>query len=89
MVLNPLIVPERCVPRASYVRSIPVVLRFLRQLRRHPGVSAVDNVPLVHPLRLRGNGSRHLQLWTRETQVLPDVLPLQIARYHVGGARHD
>lgn len=65
-----LVVPERSVPGTCDVRPVPPVLRLLRQLRRHPRLLAVDHVPQLHPVRLRGHGPGHLQLWSWEAQVL-------------------
>lgn len=79
---------ERSILSARHVRSLPALLRFLRELRRDSGLPAVDHLPVVHPIRIRGHCLGHLRLWTRETKVLPDLLPLQVARDDSGGAGH-
>lgn len=79
-----LVVPERSVPGTCDVRPVPSVLRLLRQLRRHPRLFAVDHVPQLHPVRLRGHGSSHLQLWSWEAQVLPGTGSILFVNGRIG-----
>lgn len=67
---------EWCFLGARHVRALPALLRLLRELRRDSGVPAMDHVPVLHPIRIRGHCLGHLRLWTGETKVLPDLLPL-------------
>uniref|UniRef100_A0A2M4C688 Putative secreted protein n=1 Tax=Anopheles marajoara TaxID=58244 RepID=A0A2M4C688_9DIPT len=80
--------PKRSVPGTSHVCPIPAVLRLLRLVRRHSNLSAMDHVPLLHPLRVRGYCPGHLLVRPRKAQVPPGVLSLQVAQHHAGGAGH-
>lgn len=60
---------EWCIPRAGDVGAVPAVQRLLRVVRRDPGVLAVDHLPLLHPLRVRGHGARHILLRQGEAKV--------------------
>lgn len=80
--------PERCVPSSSDVCSIPAVLRILRIVRRHSDLSAVDHLPVLHPVWVRGNCPGHLLVRSRKAQVSPGVLSFQIADDYSRGAGH-
>lgn len=80
--------PEWCLLGPCHVRALPPVLRILRQLRCDTRVPALDHIPVLHPLRIRGHRFGHLWLWPGEAEVLPDVLPLQVPHDDTGGAGH-
>lgn len=79
---------KRRVPGSGDVRPIPAVLRILRIVRRHSNLSAMDHLPVLHPVWVRGNCLGHLLVRSRKAQVPPGVLSLQIAHDYSRGAGH-
>lgn len=64
-------VTEWSVSGSCYVCAVPAVLWVLCQFWRDTCLPALDYVSQLHPIRVWGHSSGHLQLWTGETQVLP------------------
>lgn len=79
---------ERCVLSARHVSSIPSLLRILRFLRRHSDLLAMDHVFVLHPLWIWSYSFGNVRIWTREAQVLPNILSLQVTNNDVGGTRY-
>lgn len=79
---------KRRFPGPSHVRPIPALLRLLCQLRCDTDLLEVDYVFVIHQIWVWGNCPGHLWVWKGEAEVLPDLLPFQVADDYVGGAGH-
>lgn len=67
---------ERRFPRPRHVCPIPALLGLLRVLRRNPRLPPLDHVSVLHPVRLRGHGTRDVRLREGEAEMFPSLLSL-------------
>lgn len=79
---------KRRLPGAGDVRAVPAILRLLRVIRLHSDLLALDHLPVVHPVRLRGHRAGHILVRAREAQVPPGILPLPFAKHNARRAGH-
>lgn len=78
-----------CILGTGDVRTIPFVFRFLRIVRCHSNLSAMDHLSVVHSIWFRRHRVGDILIWSWEIEVSSNLLPFPFAGNDIGRTRYD